>query len=242
MRMKKILLVTFIILAFLSLNAQENATYQTEGYQGFKAFKEFFIKDSLLFYFTNGHTSGCVVGIMKYDHKSKSVDYYRSDKKNYSLLSGAVKTEKVAADSVMFSATGFCKYEGPFSGELVVNNKSFELDSNGICKISKKMLLGDSNKGIIKIGFDYLGKYNDSILLNENENLIMIFFHLNSSGTMKDVNSVDLVAIRPGKDEREKYFDIGRNRELFKRVDFSESGFSQVLFKFLNICNGYNLY
>lgn len=235
--MNKILLVIFTTLTCLRLNAQKNAIYQTESYHGFKAFKEFFVRDSLLFYFTNGDMSGCVVGIMKYDHTSKGIDYYRPDKKNYSLLSGAGKTEKMATDSVMFSALGFCKHEGSFSDKLVINNKTFELDSNGNCKISRRELLGDSNKGVVKIGFDYLGKYDDSVLLNESENLIMIFFHLNSSGTMKDVNGADLVAIYQKKSDHEKYFHIGEKKQLFRRVDFSESGFSPELLKFLGIGN-----
>lgn len=237
--MKKILLVIFTTFIYIGLSAQGNI-YQTDSYKGFKAFKELFVKDSLLFYFSNGHMSGCVVTIMKYDHTSKGLDYYRPEKKYYSLLSGAMKTGRIASDSMLFSLQGFCKYEKFFSEKLTVNGKAFEIDSNGICKVSKRDVLDDTNRQIVNIEFNYLGKYSDRVVLKNNDNLVLIFFHLNSSGTLRDINSVDLVSIKSSKDDSGKYFTIGRHMELFKRVDFSESGFSQVLLEFLNIVKDKN--
>ena len=76
-------------------------TYQTDDYKGLKKVNEFFIKDSMLFIFSNQDMSGCLIDVLKFDHSSDDTSYFGVDKKNYSLLSRTVQGMTVQ-DSIEF--------------------------------------------------------------------------------------------------------------------------------------------
>jgi len=231
--MKQVLFAVFIMLISKDVFSQKISVYQTDNYNGIKRSKEFFVKDSLLFYSSNEDMSGCRTVILKYHHRDGKKKYYILDNKSYSLLLGAVTNAFANRDSLMFSIFDFCKHEGPFSDQLSINDKTYKLDSTGSCRIARKEIFADSTSGIVKIRFSYLRVYEDSLLVKGADNLIMVFFHRNTGNILKDLQNKEYIAIGQEKDEQKRYLFIHQKKILFGRIAFSESGFSEELFHFL---------
>ena len=205
-------------------------TYQTNDYNGLKKVNEFFIKDSMMFVFSSGDMSGCLIDILKFDHATKDTSYFRVDKKDYSLL---IRTSqgKVVQDSIEFSVLEFCKYNNLFIEELIINGKHYKLVDNRI-KIPKNEILEKIVNAPVTVKFYNLGTYSDKLLISKNDSLVEIFFHLNTSSSFhRAIYNYDYVKVVNQTTKSKRSIIIGGETIIFNEINSQKSYFTNSILR-----------
>lgn len=219
----------FLFLAIILLYSCKTVTpripiYQTDDYNGIKKIDEFFIRDSLLFFFSNGDMSGCLIDVLKYSHASDDTSYFKIEKRSYSLLY-STKQSKNIQDSIEFSVQEFCRYNSFYLEELIVNEKLYKLVDNKV-KVSKEDIFKKSTKGIAVIKFYNLGTYVDSCAITEKDSAVNIFFHLNTSSSFRRKMYNYSFAKIPMRNSNKKSIIIGDETIVFRKVRTTKSYFN----------------